>query len=200
MKRGSGCCAIDISRTAVLTSFSDSISYITYLFSEWCSVLLYCSFFSWLIITLPGLKCQACVLFLDKNYRRAIWNNSSLYNTKTSTKNMSSETIPHQTIITSSTDTCIWWREASTFSVIFFVNAAKSLNRPKIWHMINIKRLLFTGFLPEKLFRRMAKETMGHAGVLIKRRSRKSKSLTGSLNTVKTLVDVERDVNKTLIK
>ena len=67
--------------------------------------------------------------------------------------------------------------------------------------MINVKkRLLFTGFLPEKLFRRMAKGTMGHAGVLMKRRSRKSKSLTVSLNTVKTLVDVERDVNKMLIK
>ena len=35
MKRGSGCCAVDIYCTAALTSFSDSISYITYLFSEW---------------------------------------------------------------------------------------------------------------------------------------------------------------------
>ena len=29
------CCAVDIYCTAALTSFSDSISYITYLFSEW---------------------------------------------------------------------------------------------------------------------------------------------------------------------
>ena len=35
MKRGSGCCAVDIYCTAASTSFSDSISYITYLFSEW---------------------------------------------------------------------------------------------------------------------------------------------------------------------
>ena len=35
MKRGSGCCAVDIYWTAASTSFSDSISYITYLFSEW---------------------------------------------------------------------------------------------------------------------------------------------------------------------
>ena len=35
MKRGSGCCAVDIYCTAALTSFSDNISYITYLFSEW---------------------------------------------------------------------------------------------------------------------------------------------------------------------
>ena len=35
MKRGSGCCAVDIYCTAALTSFSDSISYLTYLFSEW---------------------------------------------------------------------------------------------------------------------------------------------------------------------
>ena len=35
MKRGSGCCAVDIYWTAASTSFSDNISYITYLFSEW---------------------------------------------------------------------------------------------------------------------------------------------------------------------
>ena len=35
MKRGSGCCAVDIYWTTASTSFSDSISYITYLFSEW---------------------------------------------------------------------------------------------------------------------------------------------------------------------
>ena len=35
MKRGSGCCAVDIYCTAALTSLSDSISCITYLFSEW---------------------------------------------------------------------------------------------------------------------------------------------------------------------
>ena len=34
MKRGSGCYTVDIYCTAALTSFSDSISYITYLFSE----------------------------------------------------------------------------------------------------------------------------------------------------------------------
>ena len=39
MKRGSGCCAVDIYCTATLTSFSDSISYITYLFLEWRLVL-----------------------------------------------------------------------------------------------------------------------------------------------------------------
>ena len=35
MKRGSGCCAVDIYWTAASTSFSDGISYIKYLFSEW---------------------------------------------------------------------------------------------------------------------------------------------------------------------
>ena len=36
MKRGSGCCAVDIYCTAALISLSDSVSYITFLFSEWC--------------------------------------------------------------------------------------------------------------------------------------------------------------------
>ena len=35
MKRGSGCCAVDIYCTAALTSLPDSVSYITFLFSEW---------------------------------------------------------------------------------------------------------------------------------------------------------------------
>ena len=35
MKQGSGFCAVDIKCTAALTSLSDNISYITYLFSEW---------------------------------------------------------------------------------------------------------------------------------------------------------------------
>ena len=35
MKRRSGCCAVAIYCIAALTSFSDSISYIPYLFSEW---------------------------------------------------------------------------------------------------------------------------------------------------------------------
>ena len=35
MKRGSGCCAVDIYCMAALTSLSDSVSYITFLFSEW---------------------------------------------------------------------------------------------------------------------------------------------------------------------
>ena len=35
MKRDSGCCAVDIYCTAALTSLSDSVSYITFLFSEW---------------------------------------------------------------------------------------------------------------------------------------------------------------------
>ena len=35
MKRGSGCCAGDIYYTSALTSLSDSVSYITFLFSEW---------------------------------------------------------------------------------------------------------------------------------------------------------------------
>ena len=35
MKRGSGCCAVDIYCTTALTSFSDSVSYMTSLFSEW---------------------------------------------------------------------------------------------------------------------------------------------------------------------
>ena len=38
MKRGSACCAVDIYCTAALTSLSDSISYITFLFSEWSIV------------------------------------------------------------------------------------------------------------------------------------------------------------------
>ena len=41
MKRGSGCCAVDIYCTAALTSFSGSISYITYLFSEWVFAITY---------------------------------------------------------------------------------------------------------------------------------------------------------------
>ena len=35
LKQGSGCCTLMIYCTAALTSFSDSISYVTYLFSEW---------------------------------------------------------------------------------------------------------------------------------------------------------------------
>ena len=35
MKRGSGSCAVDIYCTAALTSLSDSVSYIIFLFSEW---------------------------------------------------------------------------------------------------------------------------------------------------------------------
>ena len=35
MKRGSGCCAVDIYCPAASTSLSDSASYITFLFSEW---------------------------------------------------------------------------------------------------------------------------------------------------------------------
>ena len=35
MKRGSGCCAVGIYCTAALTSFSNTISYITCLFWEW---------------------------------------------------------------------------------------------------------------------------------------------------------------------
>ena len=35
MKRGSGCYAVDIYSTAALTSLSDSVSYITRIFSEW---------------------------------------------------------------------------------------------------------------------------------------------------------------------
>ena len=49
MKRGSGCCAVDIYCTAALTSLSDSVSYITFLFSEWritvsCTLLRYLKF------------------------------------------------------------------------------------------------------------------------------------------------------------
>ena len=35
MKRGSGCCVVDIYYTAALTSLPDSVSYIIFLFSEW---------------------------------------------------------------------------------------------------------------------------------------------------------------------
>ena len=35
MKRDSHCCAIDIYCIAALTSLSDSVSYVTFLFSEW---------------------------------------------------------------------------------------------------------------------------------------------------------------------
>ena len=39
MKRGSGCCAVDIYCAAALISLSDSVSYITFLFSEWRIVI-----------------------------------------------------------------------------------------------------------------------------------------------------------------
>ena len=43
MKRGSGCCANGFYCTAALTSLSDSISYMTILFSEWCITDIYCN-------------------------------------------------------------------------------------------------------------------------------------------------------------
>ena len=45
MKRGSGSCAVDINCTAALTSLSDSVSYITFLFSEWRIHSFYISWF-----------------------------------------------------------------------------------------------------------------------------------------------------------
>ena len=51
MKRGSGCCAVDIYCTAALTSLSDSVSYITFLFSE-CRIAM--QFSEIIALTLGG--------------------------------------------------------------------------------------------------------------------------------------------------
>ena len=60
MKRGSGCCAVDIYYTAALTSLSDSVSHITFLFSEW---------FIETIVSLSNSRNS----YAPVNFDRAIW-------------------------------------------------------------------------------------------------------------------------------
>ena len=78
MKRDSGCCVVDIYCTAALTSISDSISYITYLFSEWriFTIVGYCEK-SNQPITQPDAPDRVSVVCLmhDTRHKQLQWYN-----------------------------------------------------------------------------------------------------------------------------
>ena len=69
MKRGSGCCAVDIYCTAALTSLSDSVSYIIFLFSEWCININNVRLISYVV----QLPCRTKFIVFRQKIMECIW-------------------------------------------------------------------------------------------------------------------------------